>query len=63
MDFSLFRSGMTTWNIIKRKNIYGMYESESNAVAFHLKKPCIDLYGVSFLYERIEDKEKIDYNC
>ena len=39
-----------------------MYESEGKAVAFHLKKPCIDLYGVSFLYERIEARRRIDYN-
>ena len=34
---------MATWNVYKRKNTYGMYESEGKAVAFHIKKPCIGL--------------------
>ena len=44
VDFhsSLYKTGMATWNIYKGKNIYGMYESEDKAVAFHVMKPCIE---------------------
>lgn len=37
----LYKTGMVTWNIYKRKNICGMYESKGKAVAFHVMKPCI----------------------
>jgi hypothetical protein len=48
----LYKTGMATWNIYKRKNMCGMYGSEGKAVAFHFKKPCIGLVRDFFWKER-----------
>ena len=59
---SLYKAELAIWNIYKRKNIYGMYESESKSVAFHVMKPCIIDMGFHFLRLFIEDQQEIDYN-
>lgn len=58
----LYKTGMATWNIYKRKKYAGCTEVRVKLWLSIKRNLVLDLYGVSFLYERIEDRRRIDYN-